>query len=67
MKLTDEIEDVRTLEEELGHDSIEVFIQSLSKELDLVDFMKDSKPWEARDEDLEPFQLGKIKREEFKH
>lgn len=26
MKLTDEIEDIRTLEEELGHDSIEVFI-----------------------------------------
>ena len=26
MKLTDEIEDIRTLEEELGHDSIELFI-----------------------------------------
>jgi len=26
MKLTDEIEDVRRLEEELGHDSIELFI-----------------------------------------
>ena len=26
MKLTDEIEDIRSLEEEFGHDSIEVFI-----------------------------------------
>lgn len=29
--------------------------------------MKDSKPWEARDEDLEPFKMAKIKRKEFKH
>jgi len=26
MKLTDEIEDTRTLEEEFGHESIEIFI-----------------------------------------
>lgn len=53
MKLTDEIEDVRALEEEFGHDSIEMFIYSLAKEIELVDYMKHSKPWESRPEDAE--------------
>jgi hypothetical protein len=52
MKITDEIDDIRVLEEELGHDSIEMFIWALSRELTLVDIMKDSKPWIARDEPL---------------
>lgn len=53
MKLTDEIEDIRTLEEEFGHDSIEIFIYSLSKEIELVEYMKHSKPWESRPDDPE--------------
>lgn len=53
MKLTDEIEDVRALEEEFGHDSIEIFIYSLAKEIELVDYMKHSKPWESRPDDAE--------------
>jgi len=27
--------------------------------------MKDSKPWESRDEDLEAFKLGNIKRKDM--
>ena len=64
MKLTDEIEDVRQLESELGNDSIELFIQALYKELDLVDYMKDSEPWKARSDDLEVYNLGRLKRED---
>lgn len=40
MRLTDEIEDVRKLEEELGHDTIEFYIQSLNKELTLLEHAK---------------------------
>lgn len=40
MRLTDEIEDVRKLEEELGHDTIEFYIQSLNKELTLLEHVK---------------------------
>lgn len=40
MNLTDQIHDIRRLEEQLGFDSIEMFIQSLNDELSLVDDMK---------------------------
>ena len=67
MKLTDEIEDIRKLEEELGHESIELFITALNKEFILLDYMKDSKPWEAREEDQEAIKISKMKRDEIKH
>lgn len=40
MRLTDEIEDIRTLEHEFGNICIEQFIQSLYMEIELVDQMK---------------------------
>lgn len=70
MKLTDEIDDIRTLEEEFGHDSIEMFIFSYAKEIELVDYMKHSKPWESRPEDPEQHELIRIasqKRTYLKH
>lgn len=67
MKMTDEIDDIRKLEEEFGHETIELFIVALNKEFGLVDYMKDSKPWEVREEDLETIKIGKIKRDDFKH
>ena len=70
MKLTDEIEDIRTLEEELGHESIEIFIQALYKELDLVDYMYDGKPWISRDTDgseAEIYKFLKTPASELKH
>jgi len=67
MKLTDEIEDIRKLEEELGHEAIEVFILSLQRELKLVDYMKDSKPWEAREEEIEDYQFMKTSFKDLKH
>lgn len=70
MKLTDEIEDIRTLEEEFGHDSIEMFIHAYAKEIELVDYMKDSKPWESRAGDEEQNEIIRIasqKRSYIKH
>jgi NADH dehydrogenase (ubiquinone) 1 alpha subcomplex subunit 5 len=46
MRLTDQIEDVRRLEEEFGFETIEYFIQSLANEINLVDYAKQLKPWE---------------------
>ncbi|EGR29849.1 hypothetical protein IMG5_147480 [Ichthyophthirius multifiliis] len=70
MKLTDEVEDIKTLEEEFGHESIEIFIQCYKKELQLVDYMKSSKPWESRPDDLEEnenVRLASQKRVGLKH
>lgn len=68
MKITDETEDIRKLEEEFGMDSIEVFIWSLAKELNLVDYMMDSKPWEmVDDEDAEFMKLLKVRSKDLKH
>jgi len=68
MRNVDEIEDIRTLEENFGHDSIEVFIQALHKEIDLVDHMKHIKPWEAREEEnAEFYKFAKTKKQELKN
>jgi len=67
MKQTDEIEDIRTLEEVFGYESIEMFIQFLHNEVKLVDHMKVVKPWEARFEDAEALHFMKQRREELKH
>ncbi|KAL4450392.1 hypothetical protein ABPG74_009098 [Tetrahymena malaccensis] len=70
MKLTDEIEDVRQLEEEFGQDSIELFIYSYGKELELVEYMKHSKPWESRagdEEQNEMIRIASQKRVYLKH
>lgn len=40
MRLTDEIEDIRKLEYEFGISNIEMFIQSLFREIELVTQMK---------------------------
>ena len=37
MRITDEIDDIRQLEEEFGFEQIEFLIQQLAKEVDLVD------------------------------
>ena len=66
MKLTDQMDDIRRLEEELGFESIELFIQTLHREIRLVDEMKDGKPWEMRDgESL--WEVLKQKRPDVKH
>jgi hypothetical protein len=36
----------------------------LAGEIDLVDYMLDSKPWIAREDDLEVYNIGKLKRSE---
>ena len=66
MKLTDKLEDVRRLEEELGFESIELFIQSLHREIRLVDDMKHGRPWEMRD-DESSWEVLKQKRPDSKH
>lgn len=40
MKLTDETGDIKTLEKQLGYESIEMIIQYLQKELELSDTIK---------------------------
>lgn len=70
MKLTDEIDDIRQLEEEFGHDSIEMFIYSYGKELELVEYMKHSKPWESRvgdEAENEMIRIASLKRSYIKH
>lgn len=70
MKLTDEIEDIRTLEEEFGNESIELFINAYGKEIELVDYMKHSKPWESRpgdEEETEIIRLASQKRTYIRH
>eukprot|EP01015_Nassula_variabilis_P018238 TRINITY_DN2962_c0_g1_i17.p1 TRINITY_DN2962_c0_g1~~TRINITY_DN2962_c0_g1_i17.p1 ORF type:complete len:166 (+),score=43.90 TRINITY_DN2962_c0_g1_i17:65-562(+) len=67
MNKTDQLEDIRELEEALGHESIEVFIQLLHREIMLVDQMKVAKPWEPRKYDSEIFKFGKTKEVDLKH
>ena len=66
MKLTDQMDDIRRLEEELGFESIELFIQTLHREIRLVDEMRDGKPWEMRDGDSS-WEVLKQKRPDAKH
>ena len=66
MRLTDEIDDIQRLEEELGFESIELFIQNLHGEIRLVDVMKEGKPWEFRDGDS-TFEVLRHKRPAAKH
>lgn len=66
MKLTDQMDDIRRLEEELGFESIELFIQTLHREIRLVDEMKDGKPWEMRDGESS-WEVLKQKRPDVKH
>ena len=70
MKLTDEIEDIRKLEEEFGHETIEMFLHFYGREIELVDYMKHSKPWESRagdEEENEVIRIASQKRSYLKH
>lgn len=68
MKITDENEDIKRLEEEFGMDSIELFILSLSKELTFVDYMLDYKPWEIEDDTPDDLlKYLKLKVKDLKH
>eukprot|EP01016_Furgasonia_blochmanni_P039755 TRINITY_DN4984_c0_g1_i11.p1 TRINITY_DN4984_c0_g1~~TRINITY_DN4984_c0_g1_i11.p1 ORF type:complete len:250 (+),score=86.86 TRINITY_DN4984_c0_g1_i11:94-843(+) len=68
MKLTDETEDIKALEEAIGHESVEMFIQGLQKEYQMVDLMKVTKPWEPRAlKEPELFVYAKKRRDELKH
>lgn len=57
MKLTDQMDDVKRLEEELGFETVELFIQSLHGEIHLADNMIREKPWEMKDEDHDVYEL----------
>ena len=49
MEITHEIDNVKELERALGFDSIEMFIESFSVDLELIDDMMHMKPWEKLD------------------
>ncbi|CAD8116251.1 unnamed protein product [Paramecium primaurelia] len=66
MRITDEIEDIRQLEEEFGFEQIEFLIQQLAKEVDLVDQMKYYKPWEKTQDDS-TFELLRQPHPALKH
>lgn len=51
MRLTDSIEDIQVLEQELGFESIEHFIQCYHGEIRLAELMKQYKPWAMSAED----------------
>jgi len=67
MRHTDETEDIRTLEETFGHESIEIFIQCLHNELQLIEHMKVVQPWVARDQNTELHKFIKTHRIPLKH
>ena len=68
MNMTDQIEDIRKLEEEFGFDSIEMFIQNLYDELSLVDDMKRIKPWiEDTTPNYSRTPYDHLRRDELKH
>jgi|688.fasta_scaffold2654148_1 hypothetical protein len=51
------MDDVKRLEEELGFETVELFIQSLHGEIHLADNMIREKPWEMKDEDHDVYEL----------
>lgn len=56
------------MEEELGFDCIEIFIQNLNDELSLVDDMRRIQPWVAdTNERDEIFDFAPFKRSELRH
>jgi len=67
MRQTDETEDIRTLEETFGHESIEMFIQCLHQELTLIDHMKVVEPWIARDENVDLYKYIKTNKIPLKY
>eukprot|EP01017_Pseudomicrothorax_dubius_P023029 TRINITY_DN2474_c0_g2_i2.p1 TRINITY_DN2474_c0_g2~~TRINITY_DN2474_c0_g2_i2.p1 ORF type:complete len:214 (+),score=50.52 TRINITY_DN2474_c0_g2_i2:130-771(+) len=67
MNLTDKTEDIRELEAALGHDSVEMFIQALHSDYELVDLMKDVKPWEPRPDNDGVYKFSKVRREYEKY
>ena len=66
MRLTDQLDDVQELEQELGFESIEFFIQCLHGEIRLAEIMKEKKPWEIRDGESS-YEFLKHKRPDAKH
>jgi len=48
------------LEEEFGHETIEMFLHFYGREIELVDYMKHSKPWESRAGDEEENEVIRI-------
>ena len=49
MELTHSFPNIKELEERLGYDSIEMFIENFAVEIELVDDMAEMKPWEKLD------------------
>lgn len=63
MEVTHTYKNVKELESKLGYDSIEMFIENFSVELELMDDMAEMKPWEELDipeEDRVRFELARI-------
>lgn len=53
MELTHENKNITDLEEALGYDSVEYFIESMMREYELIEFMRQDKPWEEIEIDPE--------------
>lgn len=63
MEITHTFKNIKELEKKLGYDSIEMFIESFSVEMELIDDMAYMKPWDQPDipqEELERFELARI-------
>lgn len=63
MELTHAFPNIKELEERLGFDSIEMFLESFSVEMELIDDMAEMKPWEKLDiseQDQMEFEMAKV-------
>lgn len=69
MEVTHHHKNVKNLESKLGFDSVEMFIEAFSVELELIDDMAEMKPWddvEVSAIDQARFDLAKIPMKELK-
>jgi NADH dehydrogenase (ubiquinone) 1 alpha subcomplex subunit 5 len=69
MELTHENKNISDLEDLLGYDQIEFFIENLAREFYLIEILRNERPWEKSQQseenrDLE-FQLDAMTKEEF--
>lgn len=68
MELTHDNKNISDLEDILGFETIEYFIEQMAREYDLIEFMRQEKPWEEEEkneEDEFQFQIDNMTEEQF--